>query len=75
VFPWNQRFARILPTDSPFSAREVITGKDARTLARTQLAMTQAEFSHAFKDSPMQRLARRASGPVSNDDMGSARST
>lgn len=33
VRPWNVRFARELPEDSPFAPREVIAGKDARTPA------------------------------------------
>jgi len=59
VCPWNQRFARILPEGSPFAARDVIAGKDARTLARELLAMSQEEFSAAFKGSPMKRAKLR----------------
>ena len=33
--------------------------KDARALARERLAMSQAEFSAAFKGSPMKRAKRR----------------
>jgi epoxyqueuosine reductase len=32
--PWNVRFAKELPEDSPFKLREAVAGKDARTLAR-----------------------------------------
>ena len=59
VCPWNQRFARELPEDSPFAPREFIAGKDARQLARELLAMTQEEFSAAFKGSPMKRAKLR----------------
>jgi epoxyqueuosine reductase len=55
VCPWNQRFATKLPDDSPFAPRPAIAGKDARTLAGEILAMTQEEFSAAFKGSPMKR--------------------
>ena len=55
VCPWNQRFARELPEDSLFAPREFIAGKDARQLARDLLAMSQEEFSAAFKGSPMKR--------------------
>ena len=55
VCPWNVRFASKLAEDSPFAAREVIAGKDARTLAREILAMSQEEFATAFRHSPMKR--------------------
>jgi epoxyqueuosine reductase len=48
-------FAKELPDASPFRAREFLAGKDARTLARDLLAMSQEEFSRAFKGSPMKR--------------------
>lgn len=53
------RFARELPEGSPFAAREVIAGKDARTLARDILAMSQEEFIAAFRRSPMKRAKLR----------------
>jgi epoxyqueuosine reductase len=59
VCPWNVRFATELPDDSPYAAREALGGKDARTLARELLGMTQAEFSAAFKGSPMKRAKLR----------------
>lgn len=59
VCPWNVKFARPLPEGSPFAAREVLAGKDARTLAREILAMTQEEFSAAFRGSPMKRAKLR----------------
>jgi epoxyqueuosine reductase len=55
VCPWNVRFARELAADSPFRPRAFIAGKDAGTLSRDLLAMTQEEFSLAFKGSPMTR--------------------
>ena len=59
VCPWNERFARALPDDSPFAPREVLTGTDARQLARELLPMTQEEFSAVFKNSPMKRAKLR----------------
>ena len=53
------RFARAFPSDSPFAAREALVGRDVRTLARELLAMTQDEFSAAFKHSPMKRAKLR----------------
>lgn len=52
-------FAKELPDASPFEAREVLAGKDARTLARGILGMTQEEFSRAFSNSPMKRAKLR----------------
>ncbi|HEY0364024.1 MAG TPA: hypothetical protein VGC83_17225, partial [Solirubrobacteraceae bacterium] len=57
------RFAKELPNDSPYAAREVLGDKGARRLARDLLGMAQAEFSAAFKGSPMKRTKRR--GPRS----------
>jgi epoxyqueuosine reductase len=59
VCPWNVRFARALPDDSPYAAREALAGKDARMLARDVLGMSQPEFSAAFKGSPMKRAKLR----------------
>lgn len=59
VCPWNIRFSKELPEDSPFKSREVLAGKDARRLASDLLAMTQAEFSAMFKGSPMKRAKLR----------------
>ena len=58
VCPWNHRFARELSEPS-FAARSAISGKDASTLARELLAMSQPEFSAAFKGSPMKRAKLR----------------
>ena len=55
----NIKFAPALAEDSPFAAREALAGRDARTLARELLRMTQDEFSSAFKGSPMKRAKRR----------------
>ena len=58
VCPWNVKFAR--PSTMPeFAPREVVAGKDARTLARELLAMSQEEFSASFKGSPMKRARLR----------------
>lgn len=54
VCPWNVKFSRDA-TEVAFVAREVIAGKDARTLATEILAMGQEEFSAAFRKSPMKR--------------------
>ena len=54
VCPWNVKFSRDA-TESAFAAREVISGKDARTLATELLAMEQEEFSAAFRRSPVKR--------------------
>ncbi len=59
VCPWNVRFARELPDDSPLAPREAVAGKDARMFAREILQMTQPEFSVAFKGSPMKRAKLR----------------
>jgi epoxyqueuosine reductase QueG len=53
------KFGRSLPAPSPFSAREALGRKDARTLARELTGMSQEEFSRAFKDSPMKRAKLR----------------
>ena len=58
VCPWNVRFAQELRVPE-FAPREVLAGKDARTLARGLLAMTREEFSAAFKGSPMKRAKLR----------------
>jgi epoxyqueuosine reductase QueG len=58
VCPWNQRFAQELK-EPAFAPREMLAGKDARTLARDLLAMSQPEFSAAFKGSPMKRAKLR----------------
>ena len=52
--PFNVKFAQELK-EPAFAPRAVIAGKDARTLAADLLAMEQAEFSAAFRKSPMKR--------------------
>ena len=54
VCPWNQRFGQEL-SESAFAPREALAGKDARTLAREILSMTQEEFRVRFRNSPMKR--------------------
>jgi epoxyqueuosine reductase QueG len=54
VCPWNVKFSRDA-TEVAFAARDVIAVKDARTLANDVIAMSQEEFSAAFKKSPMDR--------------------
>jgi epoxyqueuosine reductase len=58
VCPWNEKFALPLREDA-FRPREVIAGKDARTLARDILAMSDEDFRIAFKGSPMKRAKLR----------------
>jgi epoxyqueuosine reductase QueG len=58
VCPYNVKFARSL-REPAFAPREVLAGKSTRQLARELLAMTQGEFSAAFKGSPMKRAKRR----------------
>ena len=59
VCPFNIKFSRTLAEDSPYVAREALGGKDARTLARAILGMSQPEFSAAFRGSPMKRAKLR----------------
>ncbi|MDB4915214.1 MAG: hypothetical protein JWM95_2858 [Gemmatimonadetes bacterium] len=54
VCPWNVKFARPLRVPE-FAPRNMIATKDARALATELLAMSQEEFSAAFKGSPMKR--------------------
>ena len=58
VCPWNVSFAQEL-REPAFRPRAAIAGKNARTLARDLLAMTQAEFSREFCKSPMKRARLR----------------
>ena len=58
VCPWNVRFAQEL-REPAYAAREVLAGKDARTLARDLLAMDDEQFRAGFKDSPMKRAKLR----------------
>lgn len=56
--PWNTRFPQELQTPE-FAPPEFLGGKDARQLACDLLGITQAEFSRAFKGSPMKRAKLR----------------
>ena len=64
VCPWNERFARELPEGSPYAPRAALRSADgsrlsARELASRLLAMSQEEFSAAFRKSPMKRAKLR----------------
>jgi epoxyqueuosine reductase len=72
VCPYNIKFARELSEPS-FAARPAIAGKDASTLARELLAMSQPEFSAAFKGSPMKRAKLRGLKRNSTAVLGNAR--
>jgi epoxyqueuosine reductase len=72
VCPFNIKFARELKVPE-FAPRAVLVDRDARTLASVLLAMTQEEFSAAFKGSPMKRaklrgLKRNAAVVLGNAD-------
>ncbi|HJU65492.1 MAG TPA: tRNA epoxyqueuosine(34) reductase QueG [Gemmatimonadaceae bacterium] len=54
VCPWNEKFSRPA-TEPAFAPRDSLGGKDARTLAREILAMSDEEFRVAFRGSPMKR--------------------
>ena len=58
VCPYNHKFATEL-TEPAYAARSALSGKDARSLAVELLAMSQPEFSAAFKGSPMKRAKLR----------------
>ena len=58
VCPFNVKFAQEL-REPAFAAREALAGRDARSLAREILGMTQEEFSAAFRGSPMKRAKLR----------------
>ena len=53
------KFSQELAAGSPFAAREFVAGKDARTLARELLMLSQDVFNAAFKGSPMKRAKLR----------------
>jgi epoxyqueuosine reductase len=59
VCPWNVKFARALPDESPFRSREALDGKDARVLARALLTMSAEESARAFRGSAMKRAKLR----------------
>jgi epoxyqueuosine reductase len=71
VCPWNVRFARALPDDSPYAPRAAIAGREATALAGELLAMSPVEFASAFRRSPMKRaklagLQRNAAAVLAN---------
>lgn len=55
VCPWNVKFTRALPDESPFKARAALGGKDARALAEALLGMNQAQYAETFRGSAMKR--------------------
>jgi epoxyqueuosine reductase len=59
VCPWNVSFAKELPDDSPYAARDALGGKSTRQLARELLSMSPEDFSRAFAKSPMKRAKLR----------------
>jgi epoxyqueuosine reductase len=59
VCPWNVSFARELPDESRYAAREALTGKEARQLSRELLAMSPEELGRRFAKSPMKRAKLR----------------
>lgn len=59
VCPWNVRFSRELAEDSPFRPRAALAGRSPRQLAADLLAMSQEEFTAAFRKSPMKRAKLR----------------
>ena len=54
VCPWNVKFSRDA-TEPSFATREVIAGKDARTLGNEVLAMDDEQFRITFRKSPIKR--------------------
>jgi epoxyqueuosine reductase len=58
VCPWNEKFSLPLSEDA-FRPRATIVGKDARTLAREILEMSDEDFRVAFRGSPMKRAKLR----------------
>ena len=69
-YPWNVKFSEQL-TERAFDARPAVADKDAQTLARDLLQMSQAEFNAAFENSPMKQaelrgLTRNAAAVLGN---------
>jgi epoxyqueuosine reductase len=58
VCPYNVKFAQELK-EPAFATRGSLAGKDARTPALELLAISQADFSAAFKNPPMKRAKLR----------------
>jgi epoxyqueuosine reductase len=59
VCPWNVSFSRHLPDESPLAPREIVAGKDARTLARDILSMDDQAYVNTFNRSAMKRARLR----------------
>jgi epoxyqueuosine reductase len=55
VCPWNVKFAEAPPSTGALAPREWLAGTDAVALARTILAMDEAEYRERFRDSAMKR--------------------
>jgi epoxyqueuosine reductase len=55
VCPWNVKFARALPDDSPYAPRGALGGRDAATMASELLEMTQQQYAETFRGSAMTR--------------------
>jgi epoxyqueuosine reductase len=58
VCPWNEKFSLPLREDA-FRPRAALADKDARTLARDILTMSDEDFRQEFKGSPMKRAKLR----------------
>ena len=58
VCPWNEKFA-VPVREEAFRPRTAIAGKEAQTLARELLTMSDDDFRMAFKRSPMKRAKLR----------------
>jgi len=58
VCPWNVKFARTL-REPAYRPRAAVAAKDARTLARDLLEMSEDDFGKSFKGSPMKRAKLR----------------
>src|SRR5205085_10120651 len=58
VCPWNQKFTLPFREDA-FRPRTAIAGRDAGTLARAVLSMSDEDFRTTFKGSPMKRAKLR----------------
>jgi epoxyqueuosine reductase len=54
VCPWNEKLG-LASREEAFKPRAAIAGKDARTLARELVEMSDEEFRIAFRKSPMKR--------------------
>ncbi len=74
VCPWNHKFAREV-AEPAFAPRSALSGKDVRTLASELLALSQSEFSVAFKGSAMKRaklVGLKRNAAVSLGNIGDA---